>query len=350
MSANHEDDLVAIERHVGPFAGFGNFFMKEIFDWWKSWRLIVVFLLTTLLTLLIVFTAFDATERQFQRDQDRKQVAEHRQQQVDNQQQEAGPAGKRKEPMPDGKRKDLEPQANERGNADRDEPKNVPPIDKKAVATILILFMIIVSPLFYVFIIIFSTMGLLTTEKSTGTLAWNLTKPLGRTGLFTAKWLAATMMLWLACFVVPVLIASLALTAYHGVSPEFDTVFMVVAISLLWIAFWVLLVLMISLGFQSQAAVGGIALACFLIPYLFFEIMEHMMGIETRDLILDRWSPLFPSKAFSLVAKGPYRTMALIQGIDADKKGTLWMLSFAVWFVVMSVLSLRIFNRQEIGS
>lgn len=325
MSANHEDDIAEIERPVGPFTGFGNFFRKEVTDWWKSWRLIVVFIIPTLITVLIVFTVYDEMERSLKRNQNREEVRAER---------NAGPAGKNDGAIV---------------RDDRDKDRELP-IDKRAVATVLILFMFIFMPLFYVFIIIFSTMGLLTTEKSTGTLAWNLTKPLGRTGLFIAKWLAATLMLWLACCFLPVFLSSLALKAYHGVFPEFDTVFMVVAVSFAWVGFWVLMVMMISLGFQSQAAVGGIALACFLIPFLFFDIMGEVFGKESRDLVLDRWAPRSPSWAFPLVARGVFRNPELMRGLDAEKMSTIWVASFIVWFTLMSAFSLRIFNRQEIGS
>jgi hypothetical protein len=190
----------------------------------------------------------------------------------------------------------------------------------------------------------------LTTEKSSGTLAWNLTKPLGRTGLFIAKWLAATVMLWLACCVVPVIVSMLILKLYHGVSTDFDTVFMVVIISIAWVGFWVLMVLMISLGFQSQPAVGGIAIAAFLVPLLFFGLLGHVLGVESRDMILDRWAPRSPSWAFPLVAKGDLKTVARLQGEDVDQKSSIWIWSFIVWFTLMSAFSLRIFNRQEIGS
>src|SRR5882672_11328403 len=55
MSAKHDDELAEIERPVGPFTGFGNFFFKEIRDWWNSLRLMIVTVLMTMIMLAIVF-------------------------------------------------------------------------------------------------------------------------------------------------------------------------------------------------------------------------------------------------------------------------------------------------------
>src|SRR5258708_7134651 len=72
MPRDRSDDALGKgDAFVGPFTGFGNFFGKELTDWWKSWRLIIVFAIPTLIVTLMVFFAFsdflrmaDRVERQ----------------------------------------------------------------------------------------------------------------------------------------------------------------------------------------------------------------------------------------------------------------------------------------------
>lgn len=286
MSSNRDDHVAEIEQSVGPFTGFGNFFTKEILDWWKSWRLIIIFAIPALVATLEVFFGYPEMKRHFI---DREGISQER------------------------------------------------------LATFIVLGQLR-SPVLLIFIIIFSTMGLLTTEKHTGTLAWNLTKPLGRTGLLTAKWLAATTIIWVAMCVLPVLIASLCMIGYNGVTPMFAKMMPIVAVAFLWIGFWVLMMLTISLGFQSQGAVGGIAIACWIVPALFSLLLGEVLGKEARDWLLDRFAPNAPMWAFTLVADDE-----LIMFGKRDSKD-VWIWAFAVWSIVLSAFSLRIFNRQEIGS
>ncbi len=286
MAANREEQLSEIERPVGPFTGFGNFFAKELRDWWNSWRLIIIFAVVTLISTLEVFFAY-----------------------------------------PEMKRHVLDGQG----------------ISEQRLATFLLLEQLR-TPVLMIFIIIFSTMGILTTEKHTGTLAWNLTKPLGRTGLFVAKWLAATLITWLAMCVVPLLLASLCMMAYNDVTPLFGKMAPIVAVSFAWVGFWILMILTISLGFQSQGAVGGIAIACWIVPALFSLLLGEVLGKEARDWLLDRFAPNSPMWAFTLVADDDLIIFGKREAKD------VWIWAFAVWSVALSAFSLRIFNRQEIGS
>ncbi len=280
---------------VGPFTGFGNFLAKELRDWWNSWRLIVVFLIMTTLLVLMVFFAF-------------------------------------KDEL-DG------PMIPFTGTT------NSPP-SHELIATRFLLQTW--SPggglVLQIFIIIFSTMGLLTTEKSSGTLAWNLTKPLGRTGLLVAKWLAGTSVLWLAMCVFPLLIAIICMALGHGITPIFSKLFPVIAGAFLWIGLWVLLALTISLGFQSQAAVAGILLAFWIIPNLFGLLMRQVLGQDTMSFIVDRLATNSPFWSYDLFADDDLFLYKL------PPRKNVFYYAFVAWFIVLSVVSLRIFNRQEIST
>lgn len=277
---------------VGPFTGFGNFLRKELRDWWKSWRLIVVFAVMTLILSMMVFKGY-------------KNVQE-------------------KEQLLPGQTKEL-------------------------IATRLLLVVFEPPPnvaglVVQIFIMIFSTMGLMTNEKSSGTLAWNLSKPLGRTGLFVAKWLAATIMLWLCMCVGPVTVASICMKAYHKIDVDIVKMAPVVGASVAWIALWVLLSLTVSLRFQSQAAVAGIMIAFWAAPNLFGVLLRWVFGDEAYSYIVDR-----------LATNSPFWSYELFADADLFRFGrpepkNIFIYAWAVWMVVLSVISLRIFNRQEIGA
>lgn len=294
MHMTSSPEPVDKEQTVGSFTGFSNFFSKEVQDWWKSWRLIIIFAIPTLILMLQVFFAYSHLLQMF---------------------------------------KDQPPEGQERL--------------KQVLGTGMLLGLLI-NPgqtVLLIFILIFSSMGILTNEKSTGTLAWNLTKPLGRTGLFVAKWLVATIMIWVAMVVLPVIVASLSMMAYHRVTPDFAMMAPIVAAAFAWIGLWILLVLTISLGFQSQGAVGGITIAFWAVPNLLGLLMGEVLGNDTRDWILDR-----------LATNAPFFAPQILGDKDlfffrkAPEWKTVWLYSFAAWIFVLSVFSLRIFNRQEVGS
>jgi ABC-type transport system involved in multi-copper enzyme maturation permease subunit len=279
---------------VGPFTGFGNFLRKEFRDWWNSWRLIIIFCVMTLLMTLMVFFAFS----------DFLKLKQFRL-------------------MEDGERPSDQLMATQFIMSFLDEPP----------------FLVV-----QIFILIFSTMGLLTVEKSTGTLAWNLTKPVGRTGLLFAKWLAATTMLWVSMCALPIAVGMACMSAYQHLIPEFTLMAPIVCAALAWIGLWVLLTLTISLGFQSQAAVAGIVITFWAVPNILGMVMGAIVGNEAMEWIRDRLATNSPFWAYDLLA---------------DKQLSFWhkphwkniyLYAFTAWTVVLSVLSVRIFNRQEIGS
>ena len=296
MSATHEDQLTDIENPVGPFTGFGNFFRKELQDWWKSWRFLIIIIVMSVIMLAIALFVLP-------------NVLEH----------ERHP--RQGEPAP----------------------------SKELMATRLLVILLNEDGpglILYIVIIILSTMGLLTVEKSTGTLAWNLTKPLGRTGLLLSKWFAATLMLWIGMCIIPLLLASVAMGVIHGVFPEMAKVVPVIAAASAWIGLWVLLSLTISLGFHSQAAVAGIMFAVWIVP----NVLGGLVGLalddkEAMKWILDRLGTNSPYWAWDMFAD---KTLSFRREVPESK--SVWIWAFSAWFVGLWAFTLRVFNRQEIGS
>jgi ABC-type transport system involved in multi-copper enzyme maturation permease subunit len=277
---------------VGPFTGFGNFLRKELRDWWYSWRLILVFAVPTLFQTMTVFFGFSRIQDRFSR-------------------------------------------------LIGDAPEML-----ESIATVVLLQPFSSqNPVLFIIITIFSTMGLLTTEKSTGTLAWNLTKPLGRTAVLVSKWLIATLVLWLAMCVMPVVVSSISLIAYKGITPQFERMLPVLGIAVFWVALWVLLILTISLAFESQSAVGGIGIAFWIVPFLFSALLGEVFGQQTRDWLLDRLGTRSPFWAYPLTL---HKDLNFMNKVEEPKD--VWIYAYFVWMFVLGFFSIRIFNRQEIGS
>jgi len=117
-----------------------------------------------------------------------------------------------------------------------------------------------------VFITIFVSMGLLTTERDSGTLAWSLSKPLSRTSLLLAKWSAALVMLGIFAIALPMLVGTaLAPLAYGGL-PDLGSVAMLAMLMLSVPAFFLAITLAAGTWIRSQAGIAGIAFAVAAMP------------------------------------------------------------------------------------
>lgn len=117
-----------------------------------------------------------------------------------------------------------------------------------------------------VFITIFVSMGLLTTERASGTLAWSLSKPLSRTSLLLAKWSAALSMLWIFGIALPMAVGTaLAPFAYGGL-PDVGRVATLAVLMLSLPAFFLAITLCLATWIRSQAGIAGIAFAVAAVP------------------------------------------------------------------------------------
>jgi ABC-2 type transport system permease protein len=120
---------------------------------------------------------------------------------------------------------------------------------------------------------IFACLGLLTVERSTGTLAWSLSKPLSRPSLLLAKWLAASLTLGLCAVVLPLAASSAVATLAYGAPPDLAVVgrfgFVLLGIPMLFAA----LALALATWTDSQGAIAAIGVAVFAAPYLLAAIL-----------------------------------------------------------------------------
>lgn len=115
---------------------------------------------------------------------------------------------------------------------------------------------------------IFGSLGLLTTERASGTLAWTLSKPISRSSLLLAKWSAAVVVIAIAGIALPLTVSAAVATTAYGSAPDVGTVATFGLLLAAVAAFIVALDLALATRLDSQAGIAAIAFAFFAAPYL----------------------------------------------------------------------------------
>ena len=195
----------------GALMGFGQFFRKEVAEWWASRRALIIFFITSL--LVAGTTVAPWLQATF-------------------------------------------PAADGSGSA---APLSLDPTLNLVGANWV---------QWLVYIPILASMGLVAGERDKGTLAWSLSKPISRTALLAAKWTAGTLVYALAGVILPMVVAvGIATLAYGSVPDPAITAGFAVALLTLP-AFYIALSIAVGTRISSQAGVAGIAVALSFSPAL----------------------------------------------------------------------------------
>jgi ABC-2 type transport system permease protein len=115
---------------------------------------------------------------------------------------------------------------------------------------------------------IFASIGMLTQERASGTLAWTLSKPVSRNSVLLAKWAAATIMLGVFAVLLPLASMAVAATLAYGSAPDLVTLAGFGTLLIALPAFFVALNLALATRLDSQAGIAAIALAVAFAPNL----------------------------------------------------------------------------------
>jgi ABC-2 type transport system permease protein len=135
---------------------------------------------------------------------------------------------------------------------------------------------------------IFAGMSLLATERESGTLAWALTKPVSRSSIFLAKWTAALLAFGLAAIAIPVVVAAAASTIAYGTAPD---LMLVAKVTGLWLAVPALFIgftLFAGVLISSHAGVAGVGLLFMLTPALFGSLIPAPV-LEALPVGIGNW-------------------------------------------------------------
>lgn len=190
----------------GPLAGFPTFFRKEIAEWWHSRRAGILLLATSALFSMATL-------------------------------------GSKLDNVGDGsvvKRGSLDPTTN----------ALVPWLTPMALSLVAIV----------------TVISVLVSERASGTLAWNLTKPLSRGAILTAKWAAGTLMYFVFGIFLPMMAALGVATVAYGGLPDVARVASVALPMVLLPMFYLALSIAVGAVSSSYAAVAGVSFAFLMVP------------------------------------------------------------------------------------
>jgi len=164
---------------------------------------------------------------------------------------------------------------------------------------------------FGVLAVIFATMSLLIAERDSGTLAWTISKPVSRTSVLVSKWLTATLVLWVAAFVIPIAITAGLVTVLYG-APDLPVVVSLGLAVITVPAIFVGITLVASTFVSNQAAVGAIGLLLFILPSI-------------AGGIVPATTPFFPTSIFGWA-------------VEVSTGGSISFVTPAAWAIGMAVL------------
>ena len=162
-------------------------------------------------------------------------------------------------------------------------------------------------------------------ERSSGTLAWTLSKPVSRSALLLAKWSAGTLMLTVFGLIIPLGWCMGIATFAYGELPDPATVAKLALLLAAAPAFIVALNLALATRLQSQGSIAAIGFAVALTPYIAGEFLPA---------VAELW-PTSMAHMATLVAAG-----------DAPNLPTIT--SWAVALVVIGIAGLVVFRREDL--
>jgi len=174
------------------------------------------------------------------------------------------------------------------------------------------------------FAAIFASIGLLIQERTTGTLAWTLSKPISRTSLLLAKWLVAVVMLSLFGLVLPLAVSVGVATWAYGSVPDLGRVATLGGVLIAVPAFYAAFNLALSTRLNSQAGVAAIGAGAAMVPLLFGGFLP---------VLAELWPTSMSSVAMAMA------------GGEAAHLPTI--LSWAVVVIGLGIAGLVIFQRED---
>jgi ABC-type transport system involved in multi-copper enzyme maturation permease subunit len=118
------------------------------------------------------------------------------------------------------------------------------------------------------FIAVLSTMSLLSSERDRGTLAWSLSNPVSPTSILAAKLVAAVLVLTVVAVVLPMAVSIAIATFAYGGLPDLGTVGAFAGLFLALPVFYIALTIGVGTAVRSTAGVAGVAFAIMFIPQI----------------------------------------------------------------------------------
>ena len=122
------------------------------------------------------------------------------------------------------------------------------------------------SGLTFAIVAVLATMGLVSTERDRGTLGWSLTNPVSPSSILAAKWSAAVLVYGLVGVVAPLVVSTIVATIAYGGSPDLGTIGLFAVLYLTIPAFYIGLMIALGSGMKATAGIAGIGFLVMFLP------------------------------------------------------------------------------------
>jgi ABC-2 type transport system permease protein len=127
-------------------------------------------------------------------------------------------------------------------------------------------------------IAVIATMALMSTERDRGTLAWTLTNPVSPTSVIAAKFIAGMLVFGVAAVILPLIVSVGLATVAYGALPDLAIVGAFAGLFLAVPAFYIALTIGLGTAVKTTAGVAGIAFAVMFVP----QILGGLLPIITE--------------------------------------------------------------------
>jgi ABC-type transport system involved in multi-copper enzyme maturation permease subunit len=153
-------------------------------------------------------------------------------------------------------------------------------------------------------IAVVATMALVSTERDRGTLAWSLTNPVSATSVIAAKFVAAMLVFSVTAVILPLALQIGLATVVYGSVPDLAVIGSFAGLFLALPAFYIALTIGLGTAIKSTAGVAGIAFAVMFVP----QILGGLLPIvnEVSPTSIGTWA--------MAVAKGQPASMLTLAG------------------------------------
>jgi len=133
-----------------------------------------------------------------------------------------------------------------------------------------------------------ASMSLLSGERDRGTLAWNLTMPVSPTSIVAAKWLAAVIVFSTVAIFIPLAISTGISTVVYGGLPDLATVGTFAVLYVALPAFYVGLALALGTIVKSTGGIAGIGFVVMFLPSIIGSLVP--IAAEISPTAIGGWA------------------------------------------------------------
>lgn len=140
------------------------------------------------------------------------------------------------------------------------------------------------SGLTFQIVAVLATMSLVSTERDRGTLGWNLTNPVSPTSILAAKWSAAMLVYGVVGVILPLAISSVVATALYGSVPHLGMIGAFAALYLMVPAFFIGLMVALGSGLKATAGIAGIGFLVMFLPSAFGALIPIVNEVSPTSI------------------------------------------------------------------